>query len=136
LRGEDHLTNTPAQLLVLEALGLRAPTYGHLSLLVGADGRPLSKRHGATSVRDFRERGYLPAAMANHLFRLGHSSSETMACSRPKRWRARSRQASRARAGALRGVAAQRLAARGRAPHAARRERALARVRDAARHRR
>lgn len=76
LRGEDHLTNTPRQLLVLAALGLRAPTYGHLSLLVGADGAPLSKRHGATSVREFRERGYLPAALANHLFRLGHSSPE------------------------------------------------------------
>jgi glutamyl-tRNA synthetase len=76
LRGEDHLTNTPRQLLVLEALGLRAPTYGHLSLLVGADGAPLSKRHGATSVRELRERGYLPAALANHLFRLGHSSAE------------------------------------------------------------
>ncbi len=76
LRGEDHLTNTPRQLLVLEALGLRAPTYGHLSLLVGVDGAPLSKRHGATSVREFRERGYLPAALSNHLFRLGHSSPE------------------------------------------------------------
>jgi len=76
LRGEDHLTNTPRQLLVLEALGLRAPTYGHLSLLVGADGSPLSKRHGATSVREFRERGYLPVALANHLFRLGHSSGD------------------------------------------------------------
>jgi glutamyl-tRNA synthetase len=76
LRGEDHLTNTPRQLLVLEALELRSPTYGHLSLLVGADGSPLSKRHGATSVREFRERGYLPTALANHLFRLGHSSSE------------------------------------------------------------
>jgi len=76
LRGEDHLTNTPRQLLVLEALKLRTPTYGHLSLLVGADGSPLSKRHGATSVREFRERGYLPAALANHLFRLGHSSGE------------------------------------------------------------
>jgi glutamyl-tRNA synthetase len=76
LRGEDHLTNTPRQLMVLGALGLRAPTYGHLSLLVGADGTPLSKCHGATSVREFRERGYLPAALNNHLFRLGHSSSE------------------------------------------------------------
>jgi glutamyl-tRNA synthetase len=76
LRGEDHLTNTPRQLLLIEALGLRAPTYGHLSLLVGADGTPLSKRHGATSVREFRERGYLPAALNNHLFRLGHSSSD------------------------------------------------------------
>ena len=76
LRGEDHLTNTPRQLLVLAALGLRAPTYGHLSLLVGADGSPLSKRHGATSVREFRDRGYLPVSLTNHLFRLGHSSGE------------------------------------------------------------
>jgi glutamyl-tRNA synthetase len=76
LRGEDHLTNTPRQLLVLEALDLRAPTYGHLSLLVGADGSPLSKRHGATSVREFRERGYLPSALTNHLFRLGHSCGD------------------------------------------------------------
>jgi len=76
LRGEDHLTNTPRQLLILEVLGLRAPSYGHVSLIVGHDGSPLSKRHGATSVREYRERGYRPEAMANHLFRLGHSSSE------------------------------------------------------------
>jgi len=76
LRGEDHLTNTPRQLLILEALGLPAPSYGHVSLIVGHDGAPLSKRHGATSVREYRERGYLPQAVANHLFRLGHSTSE------------------------------------------------------------
>jgi len=76
LRGEDHLTNTPRQLMILGALGLRAPSYGHVSLIVGNDGSPLSKRHGATSVREYRERGYLPEAMANHLFRLGHSTSE------------------------------------------------------------
>lgn len=76
LRGEDHLTNTPRQLMILEALGLSAPRYGHVSLIVGSDGSPLSKRHGATSVREYRERGYLPKAMVNHLFRLGHSSSE------------------------------------------------------------
>jgi glutamyl-tRNA synthetase len=76
LRGEDHLTNTPRQLLILEALGLTAPTYGHVSLIVGSDGSPLSKRHGATSVREYRERGYLPLALTNHLFRLGHSTSE------------------------------------------------------------
>ncbi|MBS0579665.1 MAG: glutamate--tRNA ligase [Proteobacteria bacterium] len=75
LRGEDHLTNTPRQLLILEALGLPAPRYGHVSLIVGADGAPLSKRHGAVSVREYRERGYLPAALTNHLFRLGHSSA-------------------------------------------------------------
>jgi glutamyl-tRNA synthetase len=75
LRGEDHLTNTPRQLLILEALGLAKPAYGHVALLVGADGAPLSKRHGATSVREYRERGYLPIALANHLFRLGHSTA-------------------------------------------------------------
>lgn len=76
LRGEDHLANTPRQLLILEALGLPAAAYGHVSLLVGADGAPLSKRHGATSVREYRERGYTPAALVNHLFRLGHSTPE------------------------------------------------------------
>ena len=76
LRGEDHLTNTPRQLLILEALGLPAPRYGHISLILGPDGAPLSKRHGAASVRQFRERGYRPEAVVNYLFRLGHSSSE------------------------------------------------------------
>ncbi|HLY51639.1 MAG TPA: glutamate--tRNA ligase, partial [Steroidobacteraceae bacterium] len=75
LRGEDHLANTPRQLLLLEALGLTPPAYGHLALLLGPDGAPLSKRHGAASVREFRERGFLPQALLNHLFRLGHSSS-------------------------------------------------------------
>ncbi len=76
LRGEDHLSNTPRQLIILDALGLSAPRYGHVSLIVGADGAPLSKRHAATSVREYRERGYLPGALTNHLFRLGHSSAE------------------------------------------------------------
>lgn len=74
LRGEDHLANTPRQLLVLAALALAAPVYGHVGLIVGADGAPLSKRHGAVSVREYRERGYQPAALINHLFRLGHST--------------------------------------------------------------
>src|SRR6266478_6057899 len=74
LRGEDHLTNTPRQLLILAALGLAAPAYGHVALIVGADGAPLSKRHAAVSVREYRERGYQPLALANHLFRLGHST--------------------------------------------------------------
>ncbi len=76
LRGEDHLSNTPRQLLLLEALGLPAPRYGHLALLVSADGAPLSKRHGADPVRALRECGYLPQAIVNLLFRLGHSSAE------------------------------------------------------------
>ncbi len=74
LRGDDHLTNTPRQLLVLDALGLRRPGYGHVGLLVGADGAPLSKRHGSTSVHDFRERGFLSAAILNQLFHLGHAA--------------------------------------------------------------
>jgi glutamyl-tRNA synthetase len=76
LRGEDHLTNTPRQLMLLQAMELPAPEYGHVSLLVGRDGSPLSKRHGATSVREYREQGYLPGALVNHLFRLGHSCAE------------------------------------------------------------
>jgi len=74
LRGDDHLTNTPRQLMLLDALDMRRPQYGHVGLLVGADGAPLSKRHGSTSVREFRERGFLPAALLNHLYRLGHTS--------------------------------------------------------------
>jgi nondiscriminating glutamyl-tRNA synthetase len=74
LRGDDHLTNTPRQLMLLDALGMRRPGYGHVGLLVGTDGAPLSKRHGSTSVHEFRERGFLPAAVLNHLFRLGHAS--------------------------------------------------------------
>jgi glutamyl-tRNA synthetase len=76
VRGEDHLANTPRQLLILEQLGLRAPHYGHVSLILGPDGAPLSKRHGATSVREYRDSGYRPEALINHLFRLGHSSGE------------------------------------------------------------
>src|SRR6202522_2004778 len=74
LRGDDHLTNTPRQLMLLDALSMRRPGYGHVGLLVGPDGAPLSKRHGSTSVQDFRERGFLPAAILNQLFRLGHTS--------------------------------------------------------------
>ncbi len=75
LRGDDHLSNTPRQLLILQALGLRAPVYGHLSLLTGSDGAPLSKRNGAVSVRELRTLGFLPQAILNLLFRLGHSTS-------------------------------------------------------------
>ena len=74
LRGDDHLTNTPRQLMLLDALDMRRPGYGHVGLLVGPDGAPLSKRHGSTSTREFRERGFLPAAILNHLFHLGHAA--------------------------------------------------------------
>jgi glutamyl-tRNA synthetase len=73
LRGDDHLTNTPRQLMLLDALGLPRPSYGHVGLLVGADGAPLSKRHGSTSVQEFRQRGFLGAALLNQVFRLGHT---------------------------------------------------------------
>ncbi|WJW74502.1 glutamate--tRNA ligase [Thiohalobacter sp. IOR34] len=73
LRGEDHLSNTPRQLLLLQALGLPAPQYGHIALIVGEDGAPLSKRHGSQSLRALRESGFLPAALLNHLARLGHT---------------------------------------------------------------
>lgn len=72
LRGEDHVANTPRQLLLLEALELKAPRYGHVPLLVGEDGAPLSKRRGAAALSELRERGYLPAAVMNYLARLGH----------------------------------------------------------------
>ncbi|MCZ6560997.1 MAG: glutamate--tRNA ligase [Gammaproteobacteria bacterium] len=74
LRGEDHLANTPRQIVLLRSLGLEVPVYGHLSLIVGDDGKPLSKRHGTGSLKDLRELGYLPLALNNHLFRLGHAS--------------------------------------------------------------
>jgi glutamyl-tRNA synthetase len=71
VRGEDHLSNTPKQLLVLEALGAEAPVYAHLPLLHGPDGKKLSKRHGAASVQELRAAGYLPAAVRNYLALLG-----------------------------------------------------------------
>lgn len=72
LRGEDHLTNTPRQLLILQALGLPAPSYGHISMIVGSDGSPLSKRHGSKSIKELREEGYFPIALINYMARLGH----------------------------------------------------------------
>lgn len=73
LRGEDHLANTPRQRLLLEALGLSTPQYGHIALIVGEDGSPLSKRHGSRSIRELREEGILPLALINHLARVGHT---------------------------------------------------------------
>lgn len=73
IRGDDHLSNTPRQILIYEALGLDVPVFAHLSMILGADGRKLSKRHGAASVEEFCERGYLPDAMVNFLALLGWS---------------------------------------------------------------
>lgn len=72
LRGEDHLTNTPRQILLLEALGLPIPHYAHCSLILGEDGAPLSKRNGSRSIRQLREEGYFSIAVLNTLARLGH----------------------------------------------------------------
>ena len=73
LRGEDHLANTPRQLLLLQALGMEAPQYAHLSLIVGEGGAPLSKREGGGCLRELRAEGFLPVALLNYLARLGHS---------------------------------------------------------------
>jgi len=72
LRGEDHLTNTPRQIVILNALNLSVPSYGHIALIVGQDGSPLSKRHGSRSLRVLHEEGFLPMAIVNYLARLGH----------------------------------------------------------------
>lgn len=73
IRGEDHISNTPRQVLVYEALGFALPKFAHLALVLGPDHAPLSKRHGATSVKEFRERGYLPEALVNYLALIGWS---------------------------------------------------------------
>ena len=73
IRGDDHLSNTPRQILIYEALGFPVPTFAHLSMILGADGKKLSKRHGATSVEEYRDRGYLPDALVNFLALLGWS---------------------------------------------------------------
>ena len=71
VRGEDHLSNTPRQAMILSALGARPPVYAHLPLLHGPDGKKLSKRHGAASVQELRDQGYLPEAVLNYIALLG-----------------------------------------------------------------
>jgi glutamyl-tRNA synthetase len=76
VRGDDHLSNTPKQLLVLAALGIEPPHYAHLPLLHGPDGKKLSKRHGAASVQELRHAGYLPASIRNYLALLGWGTDD------------------------------------------------------------
>jgi glutamyl-tRNA synthetase len=76
IRGDDHLSNTPKQLLVMEALGVSPPRYAHLPLLNGPDGKKLSKRHGAASVQELRDAGYLPAAVRNYIALLGWGTQD------------------------------------------------------------
>src|SRR5919106_5497101 len=73
IRGEDHISNTPRQILLYEAFGWTPPSFAHLSLVMGPDHAPLSKRHGATSVKEFRDKGYLPEALVNSLALIGWS---------------------------------------------------------------
>jgi glutamyl-tRNA synthetase len=73
IRGDDHLSNTPRQIVVFEALDRAVPVFAHLSMILGADGKRLSKRHGAASVEAFRDEGYLPEALLNYLALLGWS---------------------------------------------------------------
>lgn len=73
IRGDDHLSNTPRQILIYEALGFEVPTFAHLSMILGADGRKLSKRRNATSVEQYQAMGYLPDALVNFLALLGWS---------------------------------------------------------------
>ena len=76
IRGDDHLSNTPKQVLVFAALGAEPPRYAHLPLLHGPDGKKLSKRHGAASVQELRDAGYLPAAVRNYLALLGWGTED------------------------------------------------------------
>jgi glutamyl-tRNA synthetase len=76
IRAEEHLSNTPKQLLIYEALGLEPPKFAHASMILAPDRSKLSKRHGATSVQEFRDEGYLPEALLNYLALLGWSSGE------------------------------------------------------------
>lgn len=76
IRGEDHISNTPRQILLYEAFGYPQPAFAHLSLVMGPDHAPLSKRHGATSVKEFRDKGYLPEALVNYLALIGWSPGQ------------------------------------------------------------
>jgi glutamyl-tRNA synthetase len=76
IRGDDHLNNTPRQLNMLQALGAKPPVYAHVPMILGPDGARLSKRHGAVSVMQYREEGYLPEALLNYLVRLGWSHGD------------------------------------------------------------
>jgi glutamyl-tRNA synthetase len=76
LRGDDHINNTPRQINILRALGATPPLYAHLPMILGSDGKRLSKRHGAVSVLQYREDGFLPEALLNYLARLGWSHGD------------------------------------------------------------
>ena len=76
IRGDDHINNTPRQINIFKALGVTPPQFGHVPMILGSDGKRLSKRHGAVSVTQYREEGYLPEALLNYLARLGWSHGD------------------------------------------------------------
>ena len=76
IRGDDHISNTPKQIMFYEAMGLKPPKFAHMPLMMGADGAKLSKRHGGVSVEEYKKEGFLPEAMANYLMLLGWSPGE------------------------------------------------------------
>lgn len=76
IRGDDHINNTPRQINILKALGAEPPIYAHVSMILGGDGKRLSKRHGAVSVMQYRDEGFLPDALINYLVRLGWSHGD------------------------------------------------------------
>ena len=76
IRGDDHINNTPRQINIMKALGKKPPQYAHVPMILGADGKRLSKRHGAVSVMQYRDEGYLPQALLNYLVRLGWSHGD------------------------------------------------------------
>ncbi len=76
IRGDDHINNTPRQINILNAIGATPPHYAHVPMILGSDGKRLSKRHGAVSVMQYREDGYLPEALLNYLARLGWSHGD------------------------------------------------------------
>jgi glutamyl-tRNA synthetase len=88
IRGDDHVNNTPRQINLLKALGAPIPQYAHLSMILASDGQKMSKRHGAASVMQFRDDGYLPEAVTNYLARLGwsHGDDEIFSTSELAEW--------------------------------------------------
>ncbi|MGV3653209.1 MAG: glutamate--tRNA ligase [Noviherbaspirillum sp.] len=88
IRGDDHVNNTPRQINILKALGATLPVYGHVPMILGADGEKLSKRHGAVSVMEYPAQGYLPEAMLNYLARLGwsHGDDEIFSMEQFRAW--------------------------------------------------
>lgn len=88
IRGDDHLSNTPRQDVIYDSMGWSKPVYAHLPLILGPDGAKMSKRHGAASVEEYRDMGYLPEAMRNYLLRLGwsHGDDEIISTDQALKW--------------------------------------------------